>query len=53
MRPLQQDLSVYNKFNFEYPPVGVKFSYSRPEGIEQLNETMAVCEMLRESHNQV
>jgi len=38
MRPLQTDLSIYNKFNFEKPPVGVKFLLTRPEGIEQLGQ---------------
>jgi uncharacterized protein (DUF169 family) len=49
MQPLQTDLSIYKKFNFENPPVGVKFLSSRPEGIEQLERSMALCEMLKET----
>lgn len=49
MKPLQTDLSIYQKFNFERPPVGVKFLPIRPEGIEQLDTTMALCEMIKEA----
>jgi uncharacterized protein (DUF169 family) len=49
MKPLQTDLSVYKKFNFEYSPVGVKFLLSRPEGMEQLDHSTALCEMLGEA----
>ena len=50
MRPFQTDLSIYNKFNFEKPPVGVKFLFHKPEGIERLDKTLAFCEMLKEAH---
>ena len=49
MRPLQTDLSIYNKFNFEKPPVGVKFLFARPKGIEQIDKTLPFCEMLKEA----
>jgi len=49
MRPLQTDLSIYNKFNFEKPPVGVKFTLSRPEGIEQIDKSLPFCEMFKEA----
>ena len=49
MRPLQTDLSIYNKFNFEKPPVAVKFLLTRPEGIEQLDKALPFCEMLKEA----
>ncbi len=49
MRPLTQDLSIYNKFNFENPPVGVKFLLTRPEGIEQIDKTLPFCEMIKEA----
>ena len=49
MRPLAQDLSVFNRFNFEKPPVGIKFLLHRPEGIEQIDKTLAFCEMLKEA----
>lgn len=50
MRPLQTDLSVYNQFNFERPPVGVKFLFDRPEGIPRLEKKLGFCEMLKEAH---
>ena len=50
MRPLQTDLSIYKKFNFEKPPVGVKYEFQKPEGIEQLDKSLALCEMLKEAH---
>jgi uncharacterized protein (DUF169 family) len=49
MKPLQTDLSIYSKFNFERAPVSVKFLPSRPEGIEQLDKSMALCEMIKEA----
>ena len=49
MRPLQTDLSIYKKFNFEKPPVAVKFLLSRPKGIEQLDKALPFCEMLKEA----
>lgn len=50
MKPLQTDLSIYKKFNFERPPVGVRFLPIRPEGIEQLDGSMALCEMMNEAN---
>jgi uncharacterized protein (DUF169 family) len=50
MRPLQTDLSIWNKFQFEKSPVGVKFLFEKPEGIELLDKNLALCEMLPEAH---
>jgi len=49
MSSIQQDLSIFNKFNFERPPVGVKFLLAKPDGIEKLDKNLAFCEMLREA----
>lgn len=49
MRPLKTDLSVYKKFNFENLPVGVKLLPSRPESIERLGKSIALCEMIKEA----
>ena len=49
MKPLQTDLSIYKKFNFEYQPVGVKFLRRTPDGVEHLGKTMALCEMINEA----
>ena len=45
MRALKQDLSIYNKFGFERPPIGVKFLLHEPEGIEKMKGTAGLCEM--------
>lgn len=49
MRPLQTDLSIFNKFKFDKPPVGVKFLFFKPEGIKQLDKKLAFCEMIKEA----
>ena len=49
MRPLQTDLSILQKFEFEHAPVGVKFLFKRPEGIERLDRPAAFCEMIGEA----
>jgi len=43
------DLSIFNKFNFDRAPVGVKFLLKKPEGIEKLDKNLAFCEMLKEA----
>lgn len=40
------DLSIFNRFQFEYQPVGVKFLLTKPEGLKQLDKHVAFCEML-------
>lgn len=49
MSAIQQDLSIFNKFNFERPPIGVKFLPTKPDGIKRLDKVLALCEMLREA----
>ncbi len=45
----QIDLSIFKKFDFEFPPVGVKFLFTKPLGISHLNKKLAFCEMLKEA----
>ena len=47
MQPLTTDLSIYKKFNFKNPPVGVKFEFGRPDDIRPLDETHPLCEMFK------
>ena len=49
MRPLTQDLSIYKKLQLEKPPVGVKFLLFKPEGIKQIDKSLAACEMIKEA----
>jgi uncharacterized protein (DUF169 family) len=51
MSSIQQDLSIFNKFNFEKPPVGVKFLSTKPAGIKRLDKILDFCEMLVEAQN--
>ena len=53
MSSIQQDLSVFKKFNFEIPPVGVKFLLNKPDGIEKLDKNVAFCAMLKEAQQRV
>lgn len=43
------DLSVFERFNFEYQPVGVKFLLTKPDGLERLGKKAAFCQMLKEA----
>jgi uncharacterized protein (DUF169 family) len=43
----QKDLAILDKFDFDIPPVGVKFSFQRPDMVERLDEKLALCEMLK------
>jgi len=49
MSSTQQDLSIFNKFNFEKKPVGVKFLPNKPDSIERLDKILDFCEMLKEA----
>ena len=49
MCPKSRDYSIFDKFNFERKPVGVKFSLLKPEGIKRLDKERTLCEMLREA----
>jgi uncharacterized protein (DUF169 family) len=42
-------MAVLDKFDFDVPPVGVKFSAKRPDKIQRLAENMAFCEMLKKA----
>jgi len=44
-----RDYSIFNKFNFERKPVGVSYSLKKPEGIQQLDKSLAICEMFKEA----
>ena len=51
MSLIQQDLSIFNKFNFDRPSVGVKFLPAKPKGIKRLNKVLDLCEMLVEAQD--
>jgi uncharacterized protein (DUF169 family) len=41
----QLDYSIFDKFNFERKPIGVRYSFIKPEGIPRIDKSMAICEM--------
>lgn len=42
---------VFDAFHFSYPPTGIKFLMQPPSGLDQMQKSMALCEMVRESQN--
>lgn len=49
MNPSLRDYSVFNRFNFERKPVGVKFLPIKPEGMERIQKRLSFCEMFKEA----
>lgn len=49
MKPKTQDYSIFDKFNFERKPVGIKFLPYKPEEIERLNKSLYFCQMFKEA----
>ena len=49
MGAVRLDFSLFNKLDFEYKPVGVKFTLKKPADIDPLNKELAICEMFREA----
>src|SRR4030042_6262432 len=45
----KKDLAILDKFEFEVPPVGVKFLAKRPGMVDRLDGKMALCEMLKKA----
>jgi uncharacterized protein (DUF169 family) len=52
VKALQTDLSIFEKFDFERPVLGVKFLHFKPEALEPLpqEKNLSFCEMLVEAH---
>ena len=51
MKALKRDLSIFNEFELDLKPVGIKFLLFKPEGIEKLKKNMSICEMIREAQS--
>jgi uncharacterized protein (DUF169 family) len=43
----KENAALLEKFNFDLPPVGVKFLAKPPDMVGRINENMAFCEMLK------
>ena len=42
----KKDFTILEKFEFERPPIAVKYTFKRPEGIDRLDESATLCTML-------
>lgn len=49
IRPLDIDLSILDDLGLKREPVGIKFLYSKPEGVDRLKKNMAICLMPEEA----
>ena len=47
MVDIKQYAAILDKFDFDVPPVGVKFLSKPPDMVERIQENMALCEMLK------
>jgi uncharacterized protein (DUF169 family) len=45
----KRDYSIFDKFNFKYKPVGVKYSLDKPAGIKPTSKSLALCELFKEA----
>jgi uncharacterized protein (DUF169 family) len=45
--PLKNDLSIYQKFNFERSPVSINYCFYKPEGVKKLDKPCGFCEMVK------
>ena len=43
----QPDLSVFNRFDFDYPPIGIKFALKKPDQTPPIKDKAAFCEMIK------
>jgi uncharacterized protein (DUF169 family) len=41
------DLSVFKRFDFDYPPIGVKFALKKPDQLPPIKAKAAFCEMIK------
>ncbi len=53
MRPLETDLSIYGKFDFDRSALGIKYLFFKPESIDRLSEekALSLCEMVAEAQS--
>ncbi len=51
MKPLQNDLSGFDRVGLDIPPVGIKFEFFQPVGIKPLalDKSLSLCEMIVEA----
>jgi uncharacterized protein (DUF169 family) len=51
MKTTRKDYGIFERFNFKYPPVGMKFLLNKPKGMEKLDKSIPICRMFREAQD--
>jgi uncharacterized protein (DUF169 family) len=49
MKSTRLDYTIFDKFNFENKPVGIKFLLNKPQGLEQTDKVMPICRLFTEA----
>ena len=49
MKPKTRDYSIFEKFNFTYQPVGLKYLPYKPEGFRRIDKSLYFCQMFKEA----
>jgi uncharacterized protein (DUF169 family) len=45
--PTTLDFSVFDRFDFERQPVGIKYLLNRPDGLPRFDKSLAMCEIFK------
>ena len=45
--PTTLDFSVFDRFDFERQPVGIKYLLNKPEGLPRFDKSLAMCEIFK------
>lgn len=51
MKPNKRDYSIFDRFNFERKPVGIKFLLNKPRELPQTDNIMPVCRLFTEAQD--
>jgi uncharacterized protein (DUF169 family) len=51
MKSTRRDYSIFERFNFENKPVGVKFLLNKPDQIKPLENNIPICRMFKEAQD--
>jgi uncharacterized protein (DUF169 family) len=51
MKLKKAEYAILDRFGFTTPPVGVKFTIKRPEGITRIKKQMTLCEMIKHAQD--
>jgi len=46
-----QDFSIFDKFEFERQPVGIKYLLNKPDGLEQTDVSLPLCAMFKQAQD--